>query len=61
MTNIAVVTGGTGGIGREICLRLVADGFQVLAGDIGVDPAENGAPATDIGEGVFRASPRCDI
>ncbi len=53
MTNIAVVTGGTGGIGREICLRLVADGFQVLAGDIGVAPADNGAPATDICEGVF--------
>lgn len=33
MTNrIALVTGGSGGIGREICRRLVADGMTVLVG-----------------------------
>ncbi len=53
MSNIALITGGTGGIGSEICLRLVSDGFTVLAGDIGVDPSDNGEPATAIGDDVF--------
>ena len=36
MADVAVVTGGTGGIGRAICDRLVASGHAVLewaAGD----------------------------
>jgi len=36
MTDVALVTGGTGGIGRAICTRLVGAGYAVLAGDIGV-------------------------
>ena len=53
MSKIAVVTGGTGGIGRAICKRLVSGGYQVLVGDLGVDAADNGKPATDIDDGVF--------
>ena len=37
---VAVVTGGGGGIGRAICLRLAADGARVGAFDIAADLAE---------------------
>jgi len=37
MADVAVVTGGTGGIGRAICDRLVESGYAVLAGDLAVD------------------------
>ena len=53
MARIAAVTGGTGGIGSEICARLVADGFIVLAGDLGVAEEENGSPASSLPDGVF--------
>ncbi len=36
MTDVALVTGGTGGIGRAICDRLAGAGYAVLAGDLGV-------------------------
>ena len=36
MTDVALVTGGTGGIGRAICARLADAGWAVLAGDVGV-------------------------
>jgi len=39
LADVAVVTGGTGGIGRAICDRLVASGYAVLAGDLAVDVA----------------------
>ena len=32
MTELALVVGGSGGIGREICLRLADDGFEVVVG-----------------------------
>ncbi len=41
MTDVALVTGGTGGIGRAICGRLAASGYAVLAGDVGVSSAEH--------------------
>ena len=37
MTEIALVTGGTGGIGRAICRRLVQAGYAVVAGDVSVE------------------------
>ena len=53
MIRIAAVTGGTGGIGREICKRLASDGYTVLAGDIDVESSDNGTPAANIADGVF--------
>jgi acetoacetyl-CoA reductase len=39
MTRVAFVTGGTRGIGRAICERLVADGMKVAAGYSGNEEA----------------------
>ncbi|MBI1684825.1 beta-ketoacyl-ACP reductase [Caulobacter hibisci] len=39
MARVAFVTGGTRGIGRAICERLVADGFKVAAGYSGNEEA----------------------
>jgi NAD(P)-dependent dehydrogenase (short-subunit alcohol dehydrogenase family) len=36
MTDVVLLTGGTGGIGRAICARLSGTGLAVLAGDVGV-------------------------
>jgi len=36
VTTVALVTGGTGGIGRAICARLAASGHAVVAGDVSV-------------------------
>lgn len=46
MTEVALVTGGTGGIGRAICARLAGAGWAVLAGDVGVtEPLGQISPA----------------
>lgn len=42
----AIVTGGAGGIGRAICTRLAADGFDVLVADLDLDAA------TDLAAGL---------
>ena len=41
--DIAIVTGGQGGIGRAINARLVADDYVVVSGDTTVDPAADGS------------------
>jgi len=58
MTHIAIITGGTRGIGRAICERLKSDGFTVVANYGGNDEkaraftAETGIPAYkwDVGD-----------
>lgn len=51
--NVALVTGGTGGIGGEINKRLVDAGYLVVAADMNVPPEASGKPATDQPKGVF--------
>ncbi|MBM3482824.1 MAG: SDR family NAD(P)-dependent oxidoreductase, partial [Alphaproteobacteria bacterium] len=42
MTNVVLLTGAIGGIGRAIINRLAAKGYAVLAGNIAVDKKLNG-------------------
>jgi 3-oxoacyl-[acyl-carrier protein] reductase len=53
MTRVALVTGGTGGIGRQINRRLAEDGYKVVAADMAVETGDNGKPAPDQPDGVI--------
>ena len=55
MARVAVVTGGTRGIGRAICERLKADGIQVAAGYSGNDAAAE-ACARELGVMVVKGN-----
>lgn len=52
MTDVAIVTGATGGIGRAINRRLVEAGYAVLAGDIGVPKRLHGKPDPETKDGT---------
>jgi acetoacetyl-CoA reductase len=55
MARVALVTGGTRGIGRAICSRLVADGCKVAAGYSGNDEAAQAA-AKELGVIVVKGN-----
>lgn len=50
---VVLVTGGTGGIGREICRRLSADGYAVVAADLKIESSANCEALPDIASNVF--------
>lgn len=52
LKNVALVTGGTGGIGGEINKRLVAAGYLVVAADMAVPVDSSGRQAPNQPEGV---------
>lgn len=49
---VVLVTGGTGGIGTQICLRLAADGYRVVAADSAVTEEETGKGRDGLPESV---------
>ena len=55
MTRVAFVTGGTRGIGRAICERLIADGHKVAAGYSGNEAAAE-ACAKELGVMVVKGN-----
>ena len=55
MTRVAFVTGGTRGIGRAICERLIADGHKVAAGYSGNEEAA-AACAKELGVMVVKGN-----
>jgi len=53
LKNVALVTGGTGGIGREINKRFIDAGYIVVAADMNVPPDDSSRQAADQPKGVF--------
>jgi 3-oxoacyl-[acyl-carrier protein] reductase len=51
---IAIVTGGAGGIGKAICLRLASDGFHVVVNFLGSEDRAR-AIVEEINKGKYRA------
>lgn len=56
MSKVALVTGGAGGIGSEICRALAADGFQVVVADFAVDAAARLAEEISANQGLATAA-----
>jgi NAD(P)-dependent dehydrogenase (short-subunit alcohol dehydrogenase family) len=45
---VAVITGGSSGLGRAIAIAFAAEGASVVVGDVRSDPQEGGLPTADL-------------
>lgn len=61
MTNVVLLTGAVGGIGRAIINRLTAEGYAVLAGDVAVSKRMNGKPDPEAPKGAKVVLQQLDV